>query len=45
MKKQLSEFLAALAAEDPTSYIDAIESHVRIFSVSIGARQNLHTGK
>jgi hypothetical protein len=30
MKKQLSEFLAGLEAEDPASFIDAVESHVRI---------------
>jgi hypothetical protein len=28
--KQLSDFLAALAAEDPTAFVDAVESHVRI---------------
>ncbi|KAH7622404.1 putative Condensin-2 complex subunit G2 [Nannochloris sp. 'desiccata'] len=28
MKKQLSEFLAGLYAEDPTSFIDAVESHI-----------------
>lgn len=32
MKKQLSEFLAGLYAGDPTSFIDAVESHVRILS-------------
>jgi len=38
--KQLSKFLADLEAENPASFVDAVENHVRIISGEVKLDSN-----